>query len=348
MEVLDDEVLVESDNENLIDNVIMLEDDNVGGDATIVPEVGMKFNDEKDREGQRRYQKGASLKPQPTIQTGCKARITASSDVRGIWRICTVDLEHNHKTSPSKSRLYRCNRELSEHVKRRLEVNDMAGIPLHKSYNSAVVEAGGYENMTCIEKDCRNYVEKVRRLRLGEGDAVAIQSYFSEMQARSSGFYFSMDLDDESRLKNLFWADNRSRQAYKEFGDVVTFDTTYLTNKYDMPFVPFVGVNHHGQSILLGCGLLSNEDTYTFVWLFKTWMLCMHGKAPNGIITDQDRAMQNAIKIVFPNTRHRWCLWDILKKLPEKFGYHVDKSSIFSCIHRVVYDSHYVEEFERG
>lgn len=40
--------------------------------------------------------------------------------------------------------------------------------------------------------------------------------------------------------------------AYEEFGDIITFDTTYLTNKYDMPFAPFVGVNHHGHSILLG------------------------------------------------------------------------------------------------
>ncbi|XP_022869242.1 protein FAR1-RELATED SEQUENCE 5-like [Olea europaea var. sylvestris] len=357
VDVLDDEVVVESNDEKLTDNVIILENDNVGGDVTVMPEVGMKFNDQEElfefykkyayevgfpvrrrnsrkgengvvtyitltcsREGQRRNKSEGSLKPQPTMQTGCKARITASSDIRGIWKICTVDLEHNHKTSPSKSRLYRCNRELSTHVKRKLEVNDIAGIPLHKSFNSAVVEAGGYENLPCIERDCRNYVEKVRRLRLGEGDAAAIQSYFSEMQARSFGFYFAMDLDDESRLKNLFWADNRSRQAYKEFGDVVTFDTTYLTNKYDMPFAP----------------------------LLETWMLCMHGQAPNGIITDQDRAMQNAIQIVFPNTRHRWCLWHILKKLPEKFGYHKDKSSIFSCMHGLVYDSQFVEEFEEG
>lgn len=54
------------------------------------------------------------------------------------------------------------------------------------------------------------------------------------MQSTSSGFYFSMDLDDDLRLRNVFWVDNRSRQAFKEFGDVVTFDTTYLTNKYDM------------------------------------------------------------------------------------------------------------------
>ncbi|XP_022841862.1 protein FAR1-RELATED SEQUENCE 5-like [Olea europaea var. sylvestris] len=202
--------------------------------------------------------------------------------------------------------------------------------------------------MSCVEKDCRNYIEKVRRLRLGEGDATAIQTYFSKMQAQCSGFFFSIDLDDDSRLKNIFWTDNRCRQAYKKFDDVVTFDTTYLTNKYDMPFAPFVGVNHHGQSILLGCGLVSNEDTETFVWLFRTWLQCMHGQAPQGIITDQDRAMQNAIQTVFPNTRYRWCLWHILKKLPEKFGQHENKASIFGSIHRLVYDSQFVQEFEEG
>ncbi|XP_022889311.1 protein FAR1-RELATED SEQUENCE 5-like [Olea europaea var. sylvestris] len=385
IEAVDDIILVESDNENVTDNMKLQGDVMLGGDGAIVPEVGMKFKDENEifefykkyaygvgfpvrkrnsgkddngvlryvtfvcsQEGKRFSNTSGCLKPQATIQSGCNARLTACSDMCGIWRINTVHLDHNHKISPSKSRLYRCNRELSAHVKRRLEVNDMAGILLHKSYNSAVVEAGGYENMTCVEKDCRNYVEKTRRLRLGEGDATAIQSYFSNMQAQGSGFYFNIDLDEECRLKNIFWADNRSRQAYKEFGDVVTFDTTYLTNKYDMPFAPFVGVNHHGQSILLGCGLVSNEDTNTFVWLFRTWLQCMHGQAPNGIITDQDRAMQNTIQIVFPNTKHRWCLWHILKKLPEKFGYHEDKDSIFSTIHGLVYDSQVVEDFEQG
>ncbi|XP_022879894.1 protein FAR1-RELATED SEQUENCE 5-like isoform X2 [Olea europaea var. sylvestris] len=224
------------------------------------------------REGQRIGNSSGSFKLQPTIQMGCKARISASSDVHGVWRINKVHLDHNHETSPSKSRLYRCNRELSSHVKHKLEVNDLAGIPLHKSFNSTVVEAGGYDNLSCIEKDCRNYVEKVKRLRLGEGNAIAIQAYFAKMQTQCSRFYFSMDLDDESRLQNVFWADNRCRQAYKKFGDVVTFDTTYLTNKYNMPFAPFVGINHYGQSTLLGCGLLSSEDIDNFVWLFRTWL----------------------------------------------------------------------------
>ncbi|XP_026446056.1 protein FAR-RED IMPAIRED RESPONSE 1-like [Papaver somniferum] len=156
-----------------------------------------------------------------------------------------------------------------------------------------------------------------------------------------------MDLDDEGRLKNMLWADPRSREAYKEFGEVVTFDTTYLTNKYAMPFAPFVGVNHHGESILFGCGLISSEDKDIFAWLFETWLTCMHGKAPEGIITDQDKAMQNAIEIVFPNTKHRWCLWHVMKKLPEKFRSYKKYEAISLDMLSVVYDSQDPEEFER-
>ncbi|XP_052210450.1 protein FAR-RED IMPAIRED RESPONSE 1-like [Diospyros lotus] len=322
VEIEDDELLGEADNVIIREDMNTLDDELLGEDGPFVPKVGMKFNNE--------------------------------NAVFNFYKSYAYEIGFPVRKRNSKKgddgvvKLYRCNRELSAHVKRRLEVNDVAGIPLYKSFNSAVVEAGGYDQMTCVEKDCRNYIEKVRRLRLGEGDAVAIQAYFLRMQIQCPGFYFSIDLDDEARLKNVFWADNRCREAYKEFGNVVTFDTTYLTNKYDMPFAPFVGVNHHGQSTLLGCGLVSNEDTETFVWLFKTWLQCMHGQAPTGIIADQDRAMQNAIQIVFPNTKHRWCLWHILKKLPEKFGNHVHKGSIHSAIHDVVYESQTPEEFEQG
>ena len=115
-----------------------------------------------------------------------------------------------------------------------------------------------------------------------------------------------------------------------------------------MPFASFVGVNHHGQTILFGCGLLSNENTETFTWMFKSWLVCMLGRAPPAIITDQDRAMQNAIQIVFPNAQHRWCLWHIMKKIPKKLsGYkHYDHIKYF--LSNVVYDSLTVDKFETG
>ena len=146
---------------------------------------------------------------------------------------------------------------------------------MNKEFHSLVVEAKGYENLQFGERDCRNYISKVRQLKLGVGDAEALRNYFIRMQRRNSNFFYVIDMDDDGRLRNVFWADARSRTAYDSFGDVVSFDSTYWTNRYSMPFSPFVGVNHHGQSILFCCGLLSREDKETYVWLFKSWLECM-------------------------------------------------------------------------
>lgn len=122
-----------------------------------------------------------------------------------------------------------------------------------------MVRADGYENLQFGEKDARNYINKVRNELLGEGSAEALRNYFMRMQERMFRFYYVIDLDDECRLRNVFWTDARSRSAYESFGDIITFDTTYLTNKYKMPFTLFVGVNHHGQSVLFRRALISNE-----------------------------------------------------------------------------------------
>ncbi|XP_024037579.1 protein FAR1-RELATED SEQUENCE 5-like [Citrus clementina] len=197
-----------------------------------------------------------------------------------------------------------------------LEINEEAGIKMAQRFKSIVVEAGGFENVSFLE--------------------------YAEIMLTS------IDLNEEGRLKNIFWAVPRSRAAYKDFGDVVTFNTTYLTNKYNMSFAPFVGVIHHGQSILLGCELISHEDTEIFSWLFDTWLSCMFGCPPLGIITDQDKAMKNAIHIIFPDTRHRWCLWHILKKVPEKLGRYVEYYAIRVSLLSVVYDLHTPVESEKA
>jgi hypothetical protein len=39
---------------------------------------------------------------------------------------------------------------------------------------------------------------------------------------------------------------------YVCFGDVVTFDTTFQTNKFEIPFVALLGTSHHKQTIIFG------------------------------------------------------------------------------------------------
>jgi zinc finger SWIM domain-containing protein 3 len=81
------------------------------------------------------------------------------------------------------------------------------------------------------ERDMRNYISELRHLNLREGDAIALMCYFRDQQSHCPNFFYSYDHDEAGHLKNVFWADGRSRAAYNYFGDVLTFDTTYLTNR---------------------------------------------------------------------------------------------------------------------
>ncbi|KAF1868225.1 hypothetical protein Lal_00018745 [Lupinus albus] len=153
--------------------------------------------------------KANSSKVRLSTKTEFQAKISVIVHSSGKCTISSVHLYHNHALSPTKSRYQRSHKKMDSYSKRKLELNDCAGIPLIFFFHSLVVEAKGYENLQFGEKDCRNYIAKLRQLRLGVGDAEALRNYFTHA---------------------------RSRAAYDSFGDVVSFDSTYLTNRYNMPF----------------------------------------------------------------------------------------------------------------
>ncbi|XP_061357115.1 protein FAR1-RELATED SEQUENCE 5-like [Gastrolobium bilobum] len=105
--------------------------------------------------------------------------------------------------------------------------------------------------------------------------------------------------------------------------------------------------NVRRRSLLLGCALLHDETEDSFVWLFEEWLRAMNGKHPVAIITDQDLAISNAVSKVFPNTKHRFCLWHIMKKFPEKLShlYH-DHASFKRHLNDCIWSFKSTQEFE--
>lgn len=128
---------------------------------------------------------------------------------------------------------------------------------------------------------------------------------------------------------------------------MLSFDTTYSTNQYDMKFAPFTGVNHHMCSIFFGAAFLADEKIDSYKWLFQNFLQAMVGKAPAYIVTDEDASMRAAIASVLPNTIHRLCMWHIMKKLPEKIDAHLLNNDEFrKMINSYVWGSETIEEYE--
>ncbi|XP_022899265.1 protein FAR1-RELATED SEQUENCE 5-like [Olea europaea var. sylvestris] len=59
--------------------------------------------------------------------------------------------------------------------------------------------------------------------------------------------------------------------------------------------------------------VLLDETTESFIWWFESFKESMGNGQPKTIFTDEDKAIANAIEVVFPHTQHRLCTWHIAK-----------------------------------
>ncbi|XP_021741581.1 protein FAR1-RELATED SEQUENCE 6-like [Chenopodium quinoa] len=240
----------------------------------------------------------------------CNDRVYGSLNVDWLWILKTVVLEHTHTLSLSMANLvkeYRM-KKLTSTVRKRLINVFEEGLSVSQIRGCLGTENGNLPSV----KDLQHEVYKQRRLKMASRDARAMMEYFDYMQADNQNFYHENRLDDDGRLKNVMWVDARSRVAYEDFGDVVCFDATYLTNEL----------------------------------IFEQWVSCMGNKAPISILTDQAASMRNPLAEVMPNTCHRWCIWHIMRKFPEKLGKCALYDDFKNPLKNIIYYSFTVEEFQ--
>ncbi|XP_073130821.1 protein FAR1-RELATED SEQUENCE 5-like [Henckelia pumila] len=282
------------------------------------------------------------------IRIGCKSRISIIKEQTGPnWIVSNFMESHNHPlSSPSKVHLLRSHRNVSAAKKALTQQFSEANVPTCQQMRLLEIEYGGPEHVGCTKRDIRNFEKELRDEEKGI-DAETLTEFFASEKERNSNFFFDFETDSEIRFRRCFWADHVSRSAYNVFGDVVVFDTTYNTNKYEMIFVPFVGVNHHHKTIIFVCGFLSDEKTESFVWLLNKFIEAMPRGAPNVIITDQDPAMTKVIAQVFHQTVHRYCLWHILNKFSDKID-PVTFRDHYQSIKNVIANSTTPDEFEKS
>jgi hypothetical protein len=267
------------------------------------------------------------------------------NEKNGIWKITNLKLEHNHPLEPG-SRFFRSHVYMTKEEKSIIRTMKQCNIPTRLIVSVLAHMRGGMEQLPYNKRKVCNYASTVTR-ELKHSDLMEVLAWFNKKQAEEPGFYYSLDLDGENKVKSIFWSDARARQYYQLYGDCICFDTTFLTNKYNLPFAPFVGISPHGKTYLFACGFIINEQANSFEWLFRQFLTTMCGIPPQSIMTDQCRSMGSAIKEVFPNATHRNCLFHVKKNCDDKNGpTFAENEGLYEDMQDIIDNSLTVQEFE--
>nr|GEV45997.1 protein FAR1-related sequence 5-like [Tanacetum cinerariifolium] len=161
---------------------------------------------------------------------------------------------------------------------------------------------GGYDKVRGTPDDYRNFKRAVN-LFIRDRDAQMIVDKMINRKLHVLEFSFEHHvLHDE--LVSRFWADDTMKCNYVVFSDVVSFDATFRTNKYNFVFVPFTGIDHNQKCVTFGSALLSDETEDSYCWMLKAF-LKVHQKQPTLALTDQDVALRNVVVTMFPDSKHR-------------------------------------------
>ncbi|KAJ1264841.1 hypothetical protein BS78_08G033000 [Paspalum vaginatum] len=259
----------------------------------------------------------------PETRTNCKAMVRFRVDAEGQWRVIQIIPEHNHElVRPEEIHLLRSVRTLS--VPKPGVLNAMVNAEIQAMHDSLHINEDGTE--------CHSQLSIRSYTQLEIDDCEALIGYFKRRINEQGMFYWDVEVDQEGRMANFFWRDGRSQVDYESFGDVVKFDTSYRTTKYNMICAMFIGVNHHWQNVIFGCAFLMNESSTSYGWLFKSFLESMGGRPPKTIFTDQNEFISKAIEDVFPGTRHCLCQCFIEKNLLSHLGTINDPGTFHSML----------------
>ncbi|XP_074278452.1 protein FAR1-RELATED SEQUENCE 5-like [Silene latifolia] len=161
-----------------------------------------------------------------------------------------------------------------------------------KTFKMRKEHVNGFENIGANLTDFKNFHRDVK-CYINERDGQLLIDRFKIMAETREDFYFDNEVDVDGSLIRAIWADGVGRRNYSIFGDAVSFDPTYSTNK--------------------------EKDGY-FNWVFSRFLHAMGGKEQEYIITDQDPGIISSVGQIFKMARHRFCMWHIMNKVHVKYG----------------------------
>ena len=167
--------------------------------------------------------------------TSCKTGCLASMRVRRIegdvYEVYWFVAEHNHPlVSPQDMQFLLNSRDLGFSKQRFLMEVSNANVGPVKAFKLMKEMYGGFENVGVTAVDCKNF-KRDMNLFIGDRDAQMAVEKLENRAKHCEGFFVDYYVGEGDALSGLFWADNAAKLNYKRFGDVISFDATFRSNK---------------------------------------------------------------------------------------------------------------------
>ncbi|XP_074300356.1 protein FAR1-RELATED SEQUENCE 5-like [Silene latifolia] len=252
-------------------------------------------------------------------RVGCKARVRLLL-MNGLLVVDRFHAGHSHEIVDVKDRKFqKLSRRLHKYHKGLIVCNSRLKIGATKTYKMCKEHVNGFQNIGASVTDFKNFHRDVK-CYINDRDGQLFIDRFKNMKETRDDLFFDYEVDVDGSLIRAIWEDGVGRRNYSVYGDAVSFDPTYSTNKYDMVFTPFTGVDNHKRSVTFAGALIFREKDEYFDWVFIRFLVAMGGKEPAYIITDQDPGIISYVKHIFKTARHRFCMWHIMNKVPVKYG----------------------------
>ncbi|XP_062094294.1 protein FAR1-RELATED SEQUENCE 11-like [Humulus lupulus] len=172
---------------------------------------------------------------------------------------------HNHDlVILSQLHFLRSNHEVPEVMTSHVMSMNRCGIKTSSAVAHMALQSSGYDNLPFQLKDVYNKVATLRKLDNLPSDSKGALAFLDDLSTKDPDIYVEYKLDDQNHLTNLLWADGVSRRDYMLFGEVIAFDSTYMTNKYNKPLKIVFGINQHFETCVFGYVVIvdETEDIY--------------------------------------------------------------------------------------
>jgi len=138
--------------------------------------------------------------------------------------------KHNHALcTKNEMSLSRAKRGLSYVDHRNIFFASTSKVGVAKSHRLRKAMSGGVRLGGGTVRDYHNFKRQMVNF-VGNKDAQMLINTMVSRKKCNSEFFYEFKCN-ETELLNIFWADEIARRNYREFGDTISFDATFRTNR---------------------------------------------------------------------------------------------------------------------